>query len=104
MFGSSGLAGWGIVDQLLKNYPEKGVFSKVTACINRPLEMAETYWLAKSSSCPQLDLACGINLMEGSVESFTASLKEKTKDIESVTHLFYFGKSSCTLSVKSILK
>ncbi|KAF8169036.1 hypothetical protein K438DRAFT_1909566 [Mycena galopus ATCC 62051] len=88
VFGASGLAGWGVVDQLLQNYPAKGTFSKVTAAVNRPITLAESLWLTPES--PALDLVTGINLAEGSVESFTALLGEKIKDISTVTHVYYF--------------
>lgn len=42
VFGASGLAGWGVVDQLLENYPAEGTFSKVTALVNRPFSVAES--------------------------------------------------------------
>lgn len=91
VFGASGLAGWAIVDQILKNYPKQGTFSKVTALVNRPLSIADSFWPDSSSpGCPELDLVCNINLAEGSVESFTELLKENVLDIGSVTHAFYF--------------
>jgi len=37
-------------------------------------------------------LISGVNLAEGTVEEFTASLKEKADDIAEVTHAFYFGE------------
>ena len=37
VFGASGISGWAIVNQILSDYPAKGVFSAVTALTNRPL-------------------------------------------------------------------
>lgn len=91
VFGASGLAGWAVVDQLLENYPAEGTFSKVTALVNRPLSVAESYWPSPSPSRPKLELVCNVNLAEGRVEEFTALLKEKVEDIGNVTHAFYFG-------------
>jgi hypothetical protein len=89
--GASGLAGWGIVNQLLSNFPTEGTFSIVTALMNRPINFTHSYWPASSPSRPKLDLVSGVNLTEGTMESFTESLKEKVPGIEEVTHVFYFG-------------
>lgn len=91
VFGASGLAGWGVVDQLLSNYPAEGTFAKVTALVNRPLTVAESYWPSPSPSRPKLNLVSNLNLAEGTVEEFTALLKGKVEDIADVTHAFYFG-------------
>ncbi|KAJ7848921.1 hypothetical protein B0H14DRAFT_3867041 [Mycena olivaceomarginata] len=88
VFGASGLAGWAVVDQLLQNYPKAGTFSKVTAVVNRPISLADSFWPTPES--PSLDLVTGINLAEGSIESFKALLGEKIKDISTVTHVYYF--------------
>ncbi|KAJ7124438.1 hypothetical protein C8R44DRAFT_703904 [Mycena epipterygia] len=88
VFGASGLAGWGVVEQLLENYPAEGTFSKVTAVVNRPITIADSLWPTPAS--PTLDLVTNINLTEGTVEEFTALLKEKVKDISAVTHVYYF--------------
>ncbi len=87
---ASGLAGWGVVDQLLKNYPVKGTFSKVTPLVNRPFSVADSYWPTPDS--PKLDLVANVNLMEGSIDAFTAVIKDKVKDIANVTHVYYFGE------------
>jgi len=81
VFGASGLAGWGVVDQLLENYPAEGTFSKVTALVNRPFSVAESYWPSPSPSRPKLELVSNVNLAEGTVEEFTALLKEKVENI-----------------------
>ncbi|KAJ7166092.1 hypothetical protein C8R46DRAFT_1097055 [Mycena filopes] len=88
VFGASGLAGWGVVEQLLENYPAKGTFAKVTAVVNRPISVADSLWPTPAS--PTLDLVTEINLAEGSVEDFTALLKDRVKDIDTVTHVYYF--------------
>ncbi|KAJ7165689.1 hypothetical protein C8R43DRAFT_987308 [Mycena crocata] len=89
VFGASGLAGWGVVEQLLENYPVKGTFSKVTAVVNRPISVADSLWPTPES--PILDLVTNIDLTAGSVEDFTALLREKVKDITTVTHVYYFA-------------
>lgn len=92
VFGASGLAGWGVVEQLLEQYPAKGTFDKVTAVVNRPINAADALWPTPDS--PTLDLVTNINLMAGTVETFTKLLKDKVKDIASVTHVYYFGDLS----------
>ncbi|KAL2062461.1 hypothetical protein VTL71DRAFT_6727 [Oculimacula yallundae] len=91
VFGASGVAGWGLVDEMLRNYPKEGTFSRATAVVNRPLNFEDTHWPAPHSSRPQLELISGVNLLNGTVEEFAASLKDKIKDISSVTHAYYFA-------------
>ncbi|KAL8698264.1 MAG: hypothetical protein Q9224_001925, partial [Gallowayella concinna] len=90
VFGASGLIGWGIIDQLLSNYPSQGAFAKVTALVNRPLKLQDSFWPLESAGQPELQLVDGINLADGTVESTTNLLKAKVKGIEDVTHVFYF--------------
>ena len=93
VFGASGLAGWGVVDQLLSNYPAQGAFSQVTALVNRPFDLADSYWPSPSPSRPKLQLVPHVDLLKGSIEDFTAFLKREVEYIGSVTHAFYFGVS-----------
>lgn len=88
VFGASGLAGWGVVEQLLSNYPSPGTFSKVTALVNRPLSIANAYWPTPAE--PKLHLVSGANLAAGSAADFTAWMRDNVPDVESVTHAFYF--------------
>lgn len=92
VFGASGLVGWAVVDQLLGNYPVKDTFSEITALVNRPLKIEDSYWTPPSPGPqPELQLVSGINLMQGTVEEFTALMAEKVKDMGTVTHVFYFA-------------
>lgn len=91
VFGASGLAGWGVVDQLLSNYPAQGTFSQVTALVNRPFSVADSYWPDASPSRPKLQLVSHVNLLQGTVKALTDFLKDKVRDVCSVTHAFYFG-------------
>ncbi|KAL8707212.1 MAG: hypothetical protein Q9220_007706 [cf. Caloplaca sp. 1 TL-2023] len=90
VFGASGLIGWGVVDQLLSNYPTKSTFAQITALINRPLDIEDAYWPDDLPGRPELQLVTGVNLVESTVDSMTKLLQTKVKDIESVTHVFYF--------------
>ena len=91
VFGASGLAGWAVVDQLLSNYPAQHTFSQVTALVNRPFSVADSYWPSPSPSRPKLQLVPHVDLLKGSVDDFTAFLKREVGDIGNVTHAFYFG-------------
>ena len=91
VFGASGLAGWGVVDQLLSSYPAQGTFSHVTALVNRPFSVADSYWPDPSPSRPKLQLVPHVDLLKGSVEDFTAFLKREVPDVGTVTHAYYFG-------------
>ncbi|KAK0105643.1 hypothetical protein ONS95_004171 [Cadophora gregata] len=91
VFGASGVAGWGLVNELLKNYPNEGSFFKVTAVINRHLNFEDTYWPPPSSNRPKFQLVSGVNLLRGTDEEFTEKLRGKVEDMETVTHAFYFG-------------
>ncbi len=91
VFGASGLIGWGVVDQLLSNYPTQGTFAKVTALVNRPLDVRDSFWPLESPRRPDLQLVSGINLADVTVQSATELLQTKVKGIEDVTHAFYFG-------------
>ncbi|KAI4263713.1 MAG: hypothetical protein L6R42_001153 [Xanthoria sp. 1 TBL-2021] len=96
VFGASGLIGWGIVDQLLSNYPSPGTFAKVTALVNRPLDVQDSFWPLQVNrpldvqEQLELQLVSGINLADGSIQSVTELLRTKVKGIEHVTHVFYF--------------
>ncbi|EIM89701.1 uncharacterized protein STEHIDRAFT_51972 [Stereum hirsutum FP-91666 SS1] len=89
--GASGLAGWAVVDQLMRHYPEEGVFSKVTALTNRPLDVAKSFWPQPVLGRPELQLASGVNLLEGSAEDVAELLRTKVKNTESITHVFHFA-------------
>lgn len=91
VFGASGLAGWGVVDQLLRNYPSVNTFNNVTALVNRPLDLSKAQWPDISASKINFKLVSGVNLTEGTVDDFSESLKKKLSDIDSVTHVYYFG-------------
>ncbi|KAL8653692.1 MAG: hypothetical protein Q9226_003743 [Calogaya cf. arnoldii] len=99
VFGASGLIGWGIIDQLLSNYPFAGTFAQVTALVNRPLNVQDSFWplpgkqlidVKESPERPGLQLVSGINLADGTVESVTELLQTKVKGIQHVTHVYYF--------------
>ena len=91
VYGASGLIGWAVVNQLLKSYPHAGVFSKVTAVTNRPLNLSETHWPQVTSQRPGLELVSGIDIGQEDETAVLNALKSTVKDIETVTHVFYLG-------------
>ncbi|KAI4202162.1 MAG: hypothetical protein LQ346_002014 [Caloplaca aetnensis] len=90
VFGASGLVGWGVVDQLLSNYPTQGTFSTVSALVNRPFNVEDSCWPERSPARPDLQLVSGVNLAGATVEDLEKLLKAEVKGIERVTHVFYF--------------
>jgi hypothetical protein len=91
VFGASGILGWSVVDQILKNYPERGVFNKVTALCNRPLSEKDAFWPAREPGKPALQIVDGIDLTSGTVDQVKETLRHRVPDIDSVTHIYYFG-------------
>jgi len=91
VIGASGLIGWAVVDQLFEPYPSPSPFRKVTALVNRPLKLEDSFWPNHAHGRPELTLVSGVNLTYEDDE-FVELLKENMEDIESVSHLFYFGK------------
>ena len=93
VLGASGLAGWGLTNQLLSNYPAKSIFTDVTACVNRPLAAEETMWPSPGPDVPVLDLVTGIDLTNGTLEEFAERFNDKVRRLATVTHVYYFGTS-----------
>lgn len=94
VIGASGLVGWSVVDQILKSYPAasgESPFRKVTALVNRSLNVEDSFWPKDEPKAPKLKLASGINLLCGD-EEFETILKENVEDISTVSHVFYFGE------------
>ena len=91
VFGASGISGWAIVNQILSDYPAKGVFSAVTALTNRPLPAEYALWPKDS----RLDVVSGLDLMKGSQEDLEGSMKEKIKGVENVSQVYFFGTFAC---------
>ncbi|KAH7040355.1 uncharacterized protein B0I36DRAFT_9048 [Microdochium trichocladiopsis] len=92
VFGASGILGWAVVDQILKNYPEKGSYKKVTALSNRPLTLEDSLWAPQpKNGGAELSIVEGVDLTQGTVEDHTNILRRLVPDIESVTHVYWFA-------------
>lgn len=87
VFGASGISGWAVVDQLLRDYPAAGTWDKVTALTNRPLSLETSQWPKTNN----LRIVSGLNLLEPSQEVFNETMKQQIPDTDTVTHIFYYG-------------
>jgi hypothetical protein len=88
IFGASGVTGWAFVNEILNDYPEKGVWDQVHALTNRQLDRSFTLWPNDS----RLDLVSGIDLLAGTQEELEAAIKSSIPDVDQVTHVYYLGK------------
>lgn len=89
IFGASGITGWAITNQILNGYPSADAFKKVTALTNRPLNSEASLWPRSE----KLQLVSGLDLMnEGGQEALDKEMKSKIKDVDTVTHVFFFGR------------
>lgn len=99
VFGASGVTGWAFVNEILNDYPEKGVWDGVVSMTNRSLRQQDSLWPAD----PRLQIVSGVDLLNGSQEELEAALKSKVKDVDNVTHVYYLGKTCEALTVYSAL-
>jgi|SRR5690242_21651805 len=88
--GASGLIGWSVVNQLMQESPQQP-FHKVSALVNRTLELKDSFWPRPSPGRPELQLVSSVDLLctEDELESF---LRDNVVDVTSVSHVYYFGK------------
>ncbi|KAK2597188.1 hypothetical protein N8I77_013049 [Diaporthe amygdali] len=90
VIGASGLIGWGVVNELLsKDSSSTGIFSRVTALVNRPIKRDESFWPNSHPSQPELLLVDGVNMMDEQ-EKVTTLLRDRIPDAHTITHAFYF--------------
>jgi hypothetical protein len=87
VFGASGISGNTLCAQLLQ-YPSKDTWTRITGLSNRPVTIKEAFL----PDDPRLELVSGIDL-SSTVNDVKEKLKEKVKDLEKITHVFYMGIS-----------
>ncbi|KAK0938563.1 hypothetical protein LTR29_009877 [Friedmanniomyces endolithicus] len=92
VFGASGVTGWSFVNEILHDYPEKGVWDGVVAMTNRPLKQEDSLWPADQ----RLQIVSGVDLLKGSQSDLESSLKQKVKDVNKVTHVYYLAYKAST--------
>lgn len=90
VFGAAGLLGWATLNQLLAGYPSFKPFSRVTAVLNRPVSEPDLH-LPAGPNRPPLEIVSEINLLQGSSDELATQLREKVINVETITHVFYFG-------------
>lgn len=86
IFGASGVTGWAFVNEMLNDYPKKRVWGKVHALTNRPLKQEDSLW----PNDPRLNIVSGIDLLSNQ-EELEKTMKDKIKDIDKVTHVYYLA-------------
>lgn len=87
VFGASGVTGWALVNEILNDYPKKGVWGNVVALTNRPLSLEQSQWPKDK----RLSIVSGIDLLQGSQEDLENTLEAKVPDINKITHVLYLG-------------
>ncbi|KAH7398683.1 hypothetical protein DE146DRAFT_694267 [Phaeosphaeria sp. MPI-PUGE-AT-0046c] len=87
IYGASGISGWAIVNQILNGYPTKDAFSRVTAMVNRPLTREMALW----PDDPRLQIVSGVDLVKGTQEELEQQIKEKVKDVENVSQVYFYS-------------
>lgn len=93
VFGASGVSGWAFVNELLNDYPEKGVWDSVTALTNRPLSHEKSQWPQDE----RLSIVSGIDILAGSQEDLENSIRAKVPSHDKITHVFYVGECNLVL-------
>ena len=89
IFGATGIQGWAIVNQLLNDYPSADAFDRVTALSNRPVP-ENAIWPAGG----KLQVTSGIDLLtDDDQEGLEKMFKAKIANIDSVSHVFFCGKT-----------
>ena len=84
VFGCSGINGWALVNQLLSSSSCSGVFDRVTAVANRPLNPQDAQWPAD----PRLQVVSGIDLLSGQL---LLELKQRVTSSDTISHIYYAG-------------
>ncbi|EOA86666.1 uncharacterized protein SETTUDRAFT_153465 [Exserohilum turcica Et28A] len=87
VFGASSVTGWSFVNEILSDYPAKGVWKRVHALSNRPITLAQTQW----PDDPRLNMVPGIDLLAHSQESLEKELAKALPDVSEVTHVYYLA-------------
>jgi len=86
VLGASGIFGWGVVNEILNDYPSKTTFSRVSALTNRSLSREVSQWPEDL----RLHIVSGIDFLKGSQQDLERALSERIAGIGTVTHLFFF--------------
>jgi hypothetical protein len=95
IFGASGVTGWAFVNEILNDYPKKGIWRKVHALTNRPLKPNDSLWPKDE----RLNIVSGIDLLRNTQEDLEEALG-KIEGIKEVTHVYYLGPPLCASLIR----
>jgi hypothetical protein len=98
VFGASGVSGWGIMHELV-SYPTSTTWTSIIGATNRPLSPAE----AHLPDDLRISLVSGIDLTAG-VPEVARLLREKVKNIEKITHVFFTAYIHVTERTFALIK
>lgn len=87
VFGASGITGWAIVNAILNNYPSPETFHRITALTNRPLSHDAAQWPASDN----LQVVYGLDLLRGDQAALESEMKQRVRDMQTVTHVYFFA-------------
>lgn len=87
VFGASGVSGWAMVNEILNDYPEQGIWGGVVALTNRPLSLEQSQWPRDS----RLSIVSGVDILAGSQQDLENTLKARVPEIGSITHMIYLA-------------
>ena len=91
VIGASGVIGWSVVNQLLQPYPSPSPFSNITALVNRSVDLKDMLWPESAPGRPNVRLVTGVDLLCSDAE-FERLAKEKIPNLNSISHVYYFGQ------------
>lgn len=87
VFGSTGIQGWAVINQLLSGYPSPDSFERITALTNRPIT-EDMLW----PESKKLQIVSGINLLtDRGQDGLEKEMKERIPGMDGVTHVFFFA-------------
>lgn len=92
VFGASGVTGWSFINEILNDYPKKGLWKRAHALTNRPLSQDQSQW----PNDPRLNIVSGIDLLANSQDDLENELSSRIPDINEVTHMYYLAYKAGT--------
>lgn len=80
-----------MINQLLHDYPQPGTWSRITGVTRKPMSEEEVSYWPKDE---RLTVASGFDLHNDDKDVTREKFKTKVKDVATVTHVYYLGRSS----------
>lgn len=94
VFGATGVSGWALVNEILHDYPDKGIWNRVHALCNRPLDLSRSFW----PDDKRLNIVPGVDLLQGNQAELEAKIASRIPEVENITHVYYLGELVATSS------